>query len=170
MGAEQCDVFAMFGEPLADTRQRMEQYRGLAARHGRSARFNVSFRPIIAETEGKAWDKARGILAQIQVAAPVVPGSDRSSERLREIADRGALHDERLWMPIATATGARGNTTCLVGTAEQVAASIARYYELGIDSFLIRGFDPLNDAREYGRELIPRIRAAAAALDSRVAA
>ena len=32
----------------------------------------------------------------------------------------------------------------------------------GLHTFIIRGFDPLNDAREYGRELIPRLRAAVA--------
>ena len=32
------------------------------------------------------------------------------------------------------------------------------YYELGISHFLIRGFDPLIDAIEYGRELIPLTR------------
>jgi hypothetical protein len=31
------------------------------------------------------------------------------------------VHDERLWMPIARATGALSNTSCLVGTPEQVA-------------------------------------------------
>jgi len=34
-----------------------------------------------------------------------------------------------------------------------------------VDSFLIRGFDPLNDAAEFGRELIPRIKAGALAID-----
>jgi alkanesulfonate monooxygenase len=32
------------------------------------------------------------------------------------------------------------------------------YYDLGISHFLIRGFDPLIDAIEYGRELIPLTR------------
>jgi alkanesulfonate monooxygenase len=32
------------------------------------------------------------------------------------------------------------------------------YYDLGISHFLIRGFDPLIDAIDYGRELIPRTR------------
>ena len=45
-----------------------------------------------------------------------------------EIASRGEVHDERLWMPIAEATGARGNTTCLVGTPEQVADAMLEYY------------------------------------------
>jgi alkanesulfonate monooxygenase len=32
------------------------------------------------------------------------------------------------------------------------------YYELGVTTFLIRGFDPLGDARDDGRELIPLTR------------
>jgi len=28
----------------------------------------------------------------------------------------------------------------------------------GVRTFLIRGFDPYNDAIDYGRELIPRVR------------
>ena len=75
------------------------------------------------------------------------------------------IHDERLWMPIARATGALGNTSCLVGTPEQVAAAILKYYRLGVDSFLIRGFDPFNDTVEFGRELIPRIKAGAIEID-----
>jgi alkanesulfonate monooxygenase len=66
--------------------------------------------------------------------------------------------DQRLWTAIAAATGARGNTTALVGTPAQVAESLIAYYELGVTTFLIRGFDPLEDAIEYGRELIPIVR------------
>jgi alkanesulfonate monooxygenase len=170
MGAEQCDVFAMYGEPLTETAGRIADYHRRTAALGRKAAFNMSFRPIIAGTEGAAWDKARRILADIKSGKPIEPGSDVSGRRLMEIASRGEVHDERLWMPIAEATGARGNTTCLVGTPEQVAEAMLKYYRLGVDSFLIRGFDPLNDAREYGRELIPRLRAGAVALDQRTAA
>ena len=80
------------------------------------------------------------------------------------------VHDERLWMPIARVTGALGNTSCLVGTAEQVAEAILKYYVLGVDSFLIRGFDPFNDTVEFGRELIPRIKAGAIEIDRERAA
>ena len=53
----------------------------------------------------------------------------------------------------------RGNTTALVGTPEQVAEALLDYYDLGVTTFLIRGFDPLEDAIDYGRELIPLVRA-----------
>jgi alkanesulfonate monooxygenase len=61
-------------------------------------------------------------------------------------------------MAIAAATGAGGNTSALVGTPEQVAQSLLRYYHAGITSFLIRGFEPLQDAQEFGRELIALVR------------
>jgi alkanesulfonate monooxygenase len=56
---------------------------------------------------------------------------------------------------MAALADARGHSTSLVGTPQQVAESLAEYYDLGIDIFLIRGFDPLIDCIEYGRELIP---------------
>ena len=70
--------------------------------------------------------------------------------------------DQRLWTEVAAATGARGNTTALVGTPEQVAESLMAYFDLGVTTFLIRGFDPLEDAIDYGRHLIPLVRREAA--------
>ena len=36
------------------------------------------------------------------------------------------------------------------------------YWDLGVTTFLIRGFDPLEDALEYGRDLLPLVREATA--------
>jgi alkanesulfonate monooxygenase SsuD/methylene tetrahydromethanopterin reductase-like flavin-dependent oxidoreductase (luciferase family) len=55
--------------------------------------------------------------------------------------------------------------TALVGTPEQVAESLLDYYDIGCTTLAIRGFDPLNDALEYGHELIPRVRAEVARRD-----
>ena len=38
-----------------------------------------------------------------------------------------------------------------------------RYYDLGVGSILIRGFEPLEDVREWGNDLVPLIREGAAA-------
>ena len=165
MGAEHCDVFALFGEPLDETRERIADFRRRAAAFGRAPTFNISFRPIVAEREDAAWDKARAILREIERGGPPTHPADQSGRRLMALAARADVHDERLWMPIARATGALGNTSCLVGTPEQVAGAILKYYRLGVASFLIRGFDPYNDTIEFGRELIPRIRAGAAEID-----
>ena len=161
---------------LHPTRERMEHLRVQAGAFGRTLGFNVSLRPIIAAREGDAWDKANRILAamtgkkgwsrQEEVTGPV----DNAGRRLMHFALDRDVHDERLWMPIARATGALGNTSCLVGTPEQVAEAILKYYTLGVDSFLIRGFDPFNDTIELGRELIPRIKEGAIDIDRRRAA
>jgi alkanesulfonate monooxygenase len=166
MGARHCDTFAMFGEPLAETAERMAAFRRMAEGFGRPApRFNISFRPIIGRTEGEAWDKAHTILANLKQAPPHQRGQDLSGKRLVDLAAKGDIHDERLWMPVAALSGGKGNTSCLVGTAEQVADAMLRYYRMGVGSFLMRGFDPLNDVAEYGRELIPRLKAGALAID-----
>ncbi|MNS83167.1 hypothetical protein D3C72_1169430 [compost metagenome] len=39
-----------------------------------------------------------------------------------------------------------------------MAEALLAYYDIGVTTFLIRGFDPLEDAIDYGRELIPRVR------------
>jgi alkanesulfonate monooxygenase len=176
MGARLCDVYAIYGEPLASTRERISNFRNQAAGFGRTPGFNVSLRPIVADREGDAWDKAHRILAAVtgkkgwsrqeEATGPV----DNAGKRLMRFAIEQDVYDERLWMPIARATGALGNTSCLVGTPEQVAGAILKYYTLGVDSFLIRGFDPLKDAVEFGRELIPRIKRGALEIDRQNAA
>ena len=139
MGARLCDVYAIYAEPLASTRERIKEFRAQAAAFGRVPGFNVSVRPIVAATEGAAWDKANKILAampgnkdwsrQAAASGPV----DNAGRRLMNFALQSDVHDERLWMPIARVTGALGNTSCLVGTAEQVAAALLQYYRLGVD-------------------------------------
>jgi alkanesulfonate monooxygenase len=173
MGAAECDVFAIYAEPRATTAERIAAFRARAARHGRTVGFNMSARPIIAATEAAAWEKANRILAamtgklgwarQEGIRAPV----DNAGRRQFAFAQQKDVHDERLWMGITKATGALGNTSCLVGIAEQVADAILAYYRLGVSSFLIRGFDPVADTTEFGRELIPRIKAGAIEIDKR---
>jgi alkanesulfonate monooxygenase len=91
--------------------------------------------------------------------------SSVGAARLRDFAAQGDVLDERLWMRVARPTGTGGNSTALVGTAEQVADALLRYIELGVSTVLIRGFDPLGDAVAYGHELIPRLREATKDLD-----
>ena len=173
VASRRADLFALWGEPRASIAQRIADVRARVAAAGRSPdqmRFSLSARPILADTEAKAWERAEEILARIKQATagritPGVPTRPQSEGawRLLRFAAEGSVHDERLWMPIAAASGASGSTTCLVGTPQQVADSLLAYYDLGCSAFIIRGFDPLADAADYGRELIPRLREGVAA-------
>ncbi len=165
VGSRRADVFALWGEPRAAIKERVADIRRRAGAWGRDIRFSLSVRPILGDTEAGAWRRAEEILSRVREATrgSVVPGQPArlqsvGSRRLLDFAAQGDLHDERLWMPVAAASGAAGSTTCLVGTPRQVAESLLAYYDLGCTTFIIRGFDPLHDAREYGRELIPLLR------------
>jgi alkanesulfonate monooxygenase len=94
------------------------------------------------------------------------PPANVGSQRLLETAAQGRVVDKRLWTEIAALTGAKGNSTSLVGTPDQVVESMLAYSDLGVTTFLIRGFNPLQDAIEYGREIIPRVRAEIARRDA----
>ena len=129
----------------------------------------MTFRPIIAPTEELAWEKAHRILATLEGTSPQTSwlrknftGSDGpqnvGSQRLLEIASRQDVHDRALWTPTASATGAAGASTALVGTPETVAAAILDYVDLGADLISIRGYDNLNDVIDYGRYLLPLVR------------
>ena len=125
----------------------------------------LSLRPILADTEARAWKRADEILARVRRSREAqglkdFAGAPRSegSARLLQAAAQGERLDKRLWTGVAKVTGAGGNTTSLVGTPEQVADALLDYYDLGVTTFLIRGFDPLEDAIQYGRELIPLVR------------
>jgi len=161
VAGKHADIYALWGETHAQVRELIGRVRAAAASHGRSPRFSLSLRPILADTEEKAWARADEMLERAKAlldktgfrrtAAPVNAGS----LRLLEAAAQGSRLDRRLWTGMAALTGARGNSTALVGTPEQVAEALLDYHDLGVTTFLIRGFDPLNDAIEYGRSLLP---------------
>ena len=177
VAGKHADVYALWGETYDQVRSLVARIRAAAAPFGRQPRFSLSLRPVLAETEEQAWAKAEAILEQAR-ALRASGGSGRSpnnardrqqapanegSRRLLAAAAQGTRLDKRLWTGIAALTGAQGNSTGLVGTPDQVAEAMLDYYDLGITTFLIRGFDPLVDAIQYGRELIPRVRASIAA-------
>jgi len=163
------DIYALFGETLEQTREKIARVRAAAARHGRTIGFSLSLRPILAGTEQAAWLRADAILDRTRAQRAALglqdfagtPGSEGSA-RLLTAAAQGDRLDKRLWTGVARVTGAQGNSTALVGTGAQVADALLDYYDLGIETFLIRGFDPLEDAVQYGRELIPLVREAVA--------
>lgn len=164
VAARHADIYALWGETLEQVKELTTRVRSEAAGFGRSLRFSISFRPILAETEEKAWARAADMLARAR-AIIERSGFKRSSEpvnegslRLLEAAAKGSRLDRRLWTDMAALTGAKGNSTALVGTPAQVAEALLDYYDLGVTTFLIRGFDPLDDAIDYGRELIPLTR------------
>ncbi len=168
VAGKHADVFALWGETYAQVREITARVSAAAAQHGRTVRFSLSLRPILAETEDAAWERAERIkqrIIEVRAKAGLGPRNpvNEGSRRLLAAAAQGERLDKRLWFGAAKLTGASGNSTSLVGTPDQVAEALLDYYDLGVTTFLIRGFDPLDDVIAYGRDLLPRTKALVAA-------
>jgi alkanesulfonate monooxygenase len=195
VGAAQADVYAFWGEPREAVTGRMKIIDQAATDAGRTLRYSISLRPIIGDTEEEAWEKAEWIAEEtatrIALAKERMSGHKDSYEglggernatfsldrdtsgttsvgrkRLIEMSASQDIYDERLWMKVANLTGAAGNSTALVGTPEQVAEAMLRYYDLGISTLLLKGFDPLPDAIDFGARLLPLVREGAKKRDA----
>jgi alkanesulfonate monooxygenase len=195
VGAANADVYAFWGEPREAVAARMASIGEAATAVGRTLRYSLSLRPIIADTEEEAWEKAEWIAEKtaerIALAKERMTGRQDTYEglggarnatfsvdrdtggttsvgrkRLIAMSSDRDVYDERLWMKVANLTGAAGNSTALVGTPEQVAEAMLRYYDLGITTFLLKGFDPLADVIDFGKELLPRVRQGVSARDA----
>ncbi|TDV39389.1 alkanesulfonate monooxygenase [Paraburkholderia caballeronis] len=168
VAGKHADVYALWGESLAAVKETIAKVRAAAAKHGRERhiRFSLSLRPVLASTEEAAWARAESILARAKDVVAQSPNFTRrpkdpknvGSQRLLAEAEKGNVVDTRLWTGIAALTRAAGNSTSLVGTPRQVADALVEYHRLGVTTFLIRGFDPLEDALAYGRDLLPLVR------------
>ena len=155
--APNVDTF-MQGEPLAETAAFMERVR--AAAGDNEIKFSVQPGPFSVEPKKKpgnalvkfwwisnvAWGVATCALPRMSAhsACYRLPGRKKSTipaciQPRRSVWGKGQLH------------GAGR-------TPETVAQAMVAYYDIGATSLLIRGYDPLEDAREYGEELIPRVR------------
>ena len=173
VGSKHADTYMLWGEPLKETGEQIDSVTKGAADAGRTdrPRISVSFRPILGRTDDEAWERAHGILDTINGVTGAAfkdkigrlhpqgqTPQNAGSQRLLAAAEKGDVHDRCLWTPTTKAVGGGGNSTALVGSPETVAAAILDYVEIGVDTVLIRGYDPLQDAIEYGRDLLPLIR------------
>jgi alkanesulfonate monooxygenase len=182
IGAADADIYAIWGEPLANTAEQIERItvEALAAGRAERPRIQVAFRPILGATEELAWKKAEEILGKIEARqAQAAPSSfvgdvknpeNAGSQRLLSIASQGDRFDRALWTRPAAASGGRGNSNALVGTPETVAAALLDYIDLGVDIISARGYDFVNDTIDFGRYVIPLVRDEVAKRDAAASA
>ncbi|WOO77919.1 Alkanesulfonate monooxygenase [Vanrija pseudolonga] len=170
------DIFGLWGEPLKETKEQIDRIYAAAAAAGRPEgdrpRIWVTFRPIVAETDDLAWEKAhktldllnkgRAAVTKIFPRAGITEPQNVGSQRLLDIAKRGDVQDRALWYPTVTATNAQGASTALVGSYQTVIDSLLDYAELGAELISIRGYSNFDDAVDYGRYILPGVRKALA--------
>jgi alkanesulfonate monooxygenase len=170
VGGEKADIFSFWGEPLVDLRSEITRVHDIARAAGRTTlpRIWVTFRPIIAQTDELAWQKAHEYVERIESTFQAAAYHKRylqqgepqnvGSQRALAFAQKSDLYDRALWTRTAAVTNAAGASTALVGSPETVAAAILDYVDAGADLVSIRGYDTLADAVDYGRYVLPLVR------------
>ncbi len=172
MGARVADVYALQSQSVAKTGQMAARVRAEAARHGRALEVLVSTRVIIGPTEAEAWAYAEGLLRHL---VEELHGQGRleirggeSVEAAMARAMDAAMTDSRegcAWNALGRIKVGRPLANCLVGSADQILQVLCDYYDAGVSRFILGGYDPLGYQAQFGRDLIPQLRAAVAARD-----
>jgi alkanesulfonate monooxygenase len=167
LAGERGDLFAVWGETVAATAELIGSARQIAEAQGRKLDFTLSIRVMLGETEEEAWQKMREtVIRAMEVRLwqkrGAVSAENTGTQRALKLVEEGEVLDERLYTGLAKATGAPGTATVLVGTGEQVADALFRYYDIGIRNFLFNSFNPATDPAVFGRDLVPLLRARAA--------
>ncbi len=169
-GAEMADVYAMAPGSVAQVAQLVGKLRAQAAPPGRNPRFSMSMRLVVADSDEAAWNRATQLLRAVEekqarlgllgrdLGAAAAAAVDHAAQ-----AD-GLADDPQLWTGLTKATQGRLQVMCLVGSPDTLVEALTRYWHVGIDNFLITGFDWLADTARIGRDIIPALRARTQAL------
>ncbi|MBH0113342.1 LLM class flavin-dependent oxidoreductase [Novosphingobium sp. YJ-S2-02] len=163
-GSELADTYAFGPGSVAQVGEQVARVRAEAARHGRNPRCSMSMRLVVADTDEEAWARAGELLHTVEArqAAHGALGRDlgkAAQEVAAKAAQADAAHEDPcLWTGLTQATQGRLQVMCLVGSPQTLVEALLRYRAVGIDTFLVTGFDWLADARRIGLEIGPELR------------
>jgi alkanesulfonate monooxygenase len=164
LAAEQVDVYLTWGEPPAAVREKIEQVKAKAARHGRTLRFGIRLHAIVRESNEEAWRDAEKLIAHLDDAT--IAKAQAAFARYDSVGQQrmAALHGGRrdkleispnLWAGVGLVRGGAG--TALVGDGPTVAARVKEYAELGIDTFILSGYPHLEESYRVAELLFPHL-------------
>lgn len=161
LAASQGDTLLMWIQPLEDTHALMERARVAAEEVGRDLRFGLRTHLVVADDEDEAWRIADSLIAE---ASPEVLAQRNSAvagtamvgaaAQARDFKEHRVT--ERLWNGISLVRVNLG--TAIVGTPQQVADELFKYWELGIDEFILSGFPHVEECERVARDVLPLVR------------
>ncbi|MGK3203173.1 LLM class flavin-dependent oxidoreductase [Amycolatopsis sp. MEPSY49] len=140
-GARHADLYMLWGEPFAGTKERIERVTAAAAGYGRKLRFSLSLRLFLGDTDDDAWAQARAVERQIAESSGTFlrsSSTDASVGRQRALAlTDEELHDDCFWTGLTKLLGGFANSQALVGTEERILNTLGAYRDLGVGAFLV---------------------------------
>ncbi|MCK0198754.1 LLM class flavin-dependent oxidoreductase [Ancylobacter sp. 6x-1] len=166
VAATQADVQLFWGEPRDQIAERIARLKDLSRTLDRDLpplRFGLRITTLVRDTTEQAWADAEAKVAEMARTrgagwqdhrGPVAVGQ----QRLLELAGRGDVLDDNLYTAPGRVGGGGAGTTWLVGSAQDVARSLARYRDLGITTFILSDTPYLREIERQGRELLPLLK------------
>src|SRR3989442_2817708 len=161
VGAEETDVYLLWGETLPMVRERIADMKARAAAVGRTLRFGMRIHAIARETETEAWAAADELVAHIpegfQTAMAKIFSRTESEGEKRQQGMRKETEDlvigPNLWTGIGKARVGVG--AAIVGSGESVAARVREYLDEGIETLILSGDPHLEEAQRFGQYVMP---------------
>jgi alkanesulfonate monooxygenase len=165
LAAELCDTYLTWGEPPALVAEKIADMRMRAATHGRTMRFGIRLHLIVRETEREAWDAANRLISHLSdetiavAQEKLIHESDSVGQRRMQQLHGGSRDklevSPNLWAGVGLVRGGAG--TALVGDPKTVAARIAEYQALGIDTVIASGYPHLEECYRVAELLFPHL-------------
>jgi len=165
IAAKHVDAYLSWGEPVDQLAEKIGRVKKAAAAQGRTIRFGLRIHLIVRETEDKAWAAADRLISHVtdELIAEAQNGFVNISESVGQ-KRMSALHQGRrdklvigpnLWAGPGLVRGGAG--TALVGNADNVAARIREYQEIGIETIIASGYPHLEEAFSVAELLFPKL-------------
>ncbi|BEL03364.1 LLM class flavin-dependent oxidoreductase [Actinoplanes sichuanensis] len=163
VAATEADVQLFWGEPLDGIAERVDRLRGLTDELDRDLpplEFGLRITTLVRDTREEAWRDAEAKVAEMagQHVTDPLRRPAVGQQRLLDLAERGDVLDTCLYTAPGRYGGGGAGTTWLVGSADDVAAALRRYADLGISHFVLSDTPYRRETARVGDALIGRLR------------
>lgn len=132
----------------------------IAAGRADPIKFGMRLQIICRDTEAEAWQAAHRLTAGIGDAqrrrTRALFDQSTAGTRQQALADQDDLHVDghpHLWAGIAQWRPGAG--TAVVGSPEQVAATLQEYIDVGCTGFCLSGYPHVEEAERFGQLVMP---------------
>lgn len=162
-----------WGEPLDGIEERIARLKSLSKQVDRDLpplEFGLRITTFVRDTTEQAWAEAEAKVVELAKRNGAHDHHRRGpavgQRRLLDLQARGDVLDDNLYTAPGRAGGGGAGTTWLVGSAEDVAASLRKYRALGITHFVLSDTPYLSEIERQGTQLLPLLRQAGEAAPS----
>jgi len=166
VSATEADVQLFWGEPLDGVAERIARLKELESSLGREhapLEFGLRITTLVRDTSEEAWHDAEQKVAAMagRVSDFTITGQRREAvgqQRLYHLADRGKVLDSCLYTAPGRVGGGGAGSTWLVGSADEVAAALRKYRDLGITHFVLSDTPYRSEIARIGDQLLGLLR------------